>query len=158
MSADRLARMGEGVRPRSDAHATAQALLARNGYRYTRNRRALVEVLAGADRPLTIRDILRSRRRLVQSSVYQALDALEKVGVVHRVVTADDSGRYELTESLTNHHHHLVCTNCGKVEDFSAPSHLERRVTDAIEEIAAGRDFTPEGHRLDLVGLCADCS
>lgn len=144
--------------PGAKAHAAARALLAREGYRYTQNRRTLVDVLASADRPLTIRDILRSRRRLVQSSVYQALDALEKVGVVHRVVTADDSGRYELTESLSNHHHHLVCTNCGNVEDFSAPMHLERRVTHAIQEIAAGRDFTPEGHRLDLVGLCADCS
>jgi Fur family ferric uptake transcriptional regulator len=139
-------------------HAAAASLVARQGHRYTRNRRAVVDVLAGAGRPLTVRDILRSRRGLIQSSVYQAVLLLEKAGVIHRVVSADEFSRYELAEDLAGHHHHLVCSNCGKVEDFAVPAPLERRVREAIEAIAAKNRFNAQGHRLDLVGLCRDCS
>ena len=44
---------------------------------------------------------------------------LEQAGVVHRVVATDEFTRYELAEDLTEHHHHLICSSCGAVADFT---------------------------------------
>ena len=50
---------------------------------------------------------------------------LEQAGVVRRVITEEGIARYELAEDLTEHHHHLVCSNCGAVEDVTIPADLE---------------------------------
>ena len=71
---------------------------------------------------------------------------------------ADDFARYELVEDLTEHHHHLVCVECGGVSDFTVPTRYERSVERAIAEVAAETGFRARAHRLDLVGVCADCS
>jgi Fe2+ or Zn2+ uptake regulation protein len=132
--------------------------LARHQQRMTPAREQLVEVLAGSDRPLTIPEILDARRGLAQSSVYRNLVVLEDAQVVHRIVTHDEFARYELAEDLTGHHHHLVCANCGRVEDLPASASLERSVEAAIEQAARKVGFRTAHHRLDLVGTCADCS
>jgi len=51
-----------------------------------------------------------------------------------------------------------VCSNCGRVEDLPATAAVERSVADAIDEAARRAGFRTEHHRLDLVGLCADCT
>jgi Fur family ferric uptake transcriptional regulator len=52
-----------------------------------------------------------------------------------------------------DHHHHLVCRDCGKVEAFS-DSRLER----AIDRVADGLGYSVEEHEVVLLGACADCS
>jgi len=141
-----------------ELHAVVTARLRRDGQRYTENRRQLVTLLADAPRPLTIPDIIKQRPSLAQSSVYRNLAQLERSGVVQRIVTADEWARYELAEDLTEHHHHLICSGCGAVRDFTVSSQLERRIDDALAKAADAAGFTFEHHRLDLVGLCADCS
>ena len=74
-------------------------------------RRALVDLLAEVDQPLTIPQLLERRRGLAQSSAYRNLAVLERAGVVHRIVTSDEFARYELAEDLTEHHHHLICAS-----------------------------------------------
>lgn len=115
-------------------------------------------MLAATDRPLTIPEILAGRPELAQSSVYRNLVVLEQARVVHRVVTHDDFTRYELAEDLTGHHHHLVCSNCGRVEDLPASAALERSVETAVTQAARKAGFRTQHHRLDLVGLCAECA
>jgi Fe2+ or Zn2+ uptake regulation protein len=126
--------------------------------RLTPNRRAVIQVLSEAGQPLTIPEILRARRGLAQSSVYRTLTVLEQAAVVRRVLTEGDFARYELAEDLTEHHHHLMCANCGAVEDVIAPSRLERSVDDAVAAMAESRGYEPRTHRLDIVGLCPRCS
>jgi Fe2+ or Zn2+ uptake regulation protein len=128
------------------------------GQRATRNRLAIVDVLAAAGQPLTIREIIGRRRGLALSSAYRNLAVLEGARVVRRLVTGGDHARFELAEDLTLHHHHLVCASCGTVEDFSASSPLERRVEEAMAQAAARAGFTPQGHRIDLIGLCRSCA
>lgn len=137
---------------------TVSRLLHANGQRLTRTRELIVDVLAATDRPLTIPEILAERRGLAQSSVYRNLVVLEQAGVVHRVVTRDDFARYELAEDLTGHHHHLVCSSCGRVEDLPASPALEKSVAGAVDQAARRARFRTQYHRLDLVGLCADCA
>ena len=128
------------------------------GQRLTSNRRAVIEVLSSARQPLTMPEILRARQRLAQSSAYRTLTVLEQAGVVRRVPTEGDFARYELAEDLTEHHHHLLCANCGAVEDVVVPGRRERSVDDAVTAMAHARGFEPRSHRLDIVGLCPRCS
>jgi Fe2+ or Zn2+ uptake regulation protein len=137
---------------------TAARLLRRRGQRLTDGRRRLLEALSRADRPLTIPEILGLDPAFAQSSVYRNLVVLEQAGVVHRVITHDEFARYELAEDLTGHHHHLVCSSCGRVEDLPASASLERSVATAISQAARSSGFHVERHRLDLVGRCAHCT
>lgn len=126
--------------------------------RYTRGRRELVDVLSRSARPLTIPEILRRKRSLAQSTVYRNLATLEEVRAVRRVSGPDEFARYELAETLTEHHHHLVCTNCGQVADYTLPDGLERRLESAGRDIARVTGFDARRHELEFVGLCAPCS
>jgi Fe2+ or Zn2+ uptake regulation protein len=141
-----------------DLDRLAVARLRQQGQRYTTNRRRLIRVLASAAAPLTIPEILDRERELAQSSVYRNLVLLEQSGLVQRVVTNDEWARFELAEDLTGHHHHLICSTCGIVRDFTVPPQVERSVDSAFAKIAEQTGFTLLTHRLDLVGLCPDCA
>src|SRR5919109_30365 len=103
----------------AELHPIAAQRLRADDQRYTAGRRALVEVLSEAEQPLTIPQLLERRRDLPQSSVYRNLAVLERAGVVHRIVTSDEFARHELAEDLTGHHHHIICSRCGAVDDFT---------------------------------------
>lgn len=142
----------------ADLRTTVTGRLRRANQRLTAKREALVDVLAAAPRPLTIPEILEQRRGLAQSSVYRNLVVLEQAGVVHRIVTNDEFARYELAEDLTEHHHHLICSSCGAVEDVPASAGLERSVQNVIDEVQRRVGFRTQHHRVDLVGVCRRCS
>jgi Fe2+ or Zn2+ uptake regulation protein len=142
----------------SDLHDTIAARLAADGQRYTDGRRELVARMLGAPQPLTIPELLDAPPRLPQSSAYRNLAVLEQAGVVHRITASGDFARFELAEDLTEHHHHLICSSCGAVEDFTAPAGLERTLGKALAEIEAAHGFAADRHRLDLIGRCADCA
>ena len=141
-----------------ELHAIVAERLRAVGQRYTDGRRDLVERMQAARQPATIPELLETPPRLAQSTVYRNLSVLEQAGVVHRIVANGDFARFELAEDLTEHHHHLICARCGSVEDFTAPAGLERLLGKAVADIEADHGFTAERHRLDLIGLCGDCS
>jgi Fe2+ or Zn2+ uptake regulation protein len=141
-----------------DVHAIAASRLAASGQRYTPSRRAVVESLQQAGRPLSIPEILEADRALPQSSAYRTIAVLTQVGVVRRVVAVDEFTRFELAEDLSSHHHHLLCTSCGLVADFELPPALERQLEAAFEAAATDRRFESVHHRVDLVGRCMNCS
>jgi Fe2+ or Zn2+ uptake regulation protein len=125
----------------TDLHASVAERLQAAAQRYTRRRRALVDVLEEATRPLTIQEIL------AQS------------GIVHRVVSTDDFARYELAEHLTeHHHHHLICSQCGQVDDFTVSADIEEGLAAALGRAADEAGFTAHDHRLDLIGQCRRCA
>ena len=141
----------------ADLHATALQRLRADGQRYTSGRRSLVALLEAADRPLTIADLLERNTSLAQSSAYRNLAVLERAGVVNRLVTNDEFGRFELAEDLTEHHHHLICSSCGAMADFTIAPRLEDALAQAFAEVASDTGFLAEHHRLDLLGVCATC-
>jgi Fur family transcriptional regulator, ferric uptake regulator len=143
----------------ADLHTTVAERLGGADQRYTRNRRAVVEVLEDATRPLTIQEILGRSGGLAQSSAYRNLGVLEASGVVHRVTSTDEFARYELAEDLTDHHHHhLICAACGQVSDFTVPASVEEALQSALAHAAGEHEFQAEHHRLDLVGRCRRCA
>jgi Fur family transcriptional regulator, ferric uptake regulator len=141
----------------ADVHDVAAARLRRLDHRYSRGRRVLVDVLASAEAPLSIPQLLGRDGALKQSSAYRNLAVLEQAGVAHRIVTSDEFARYELAEDLTEHHHHLICSACGEVRDFTAPTRIEDDLDRALRRVASQHGFEPDHHRLDLVGTCSHC-
>lgn len=114
-------------------------------------------MLLGAGRPLTAAEVL-AEGELTQSSAYRNLAVLEQCGVVRRIAGSDEFARYELAEDLTDHHHHhLICSDCGSVADFTVPDPLERAIEELMGSVAASTGFETDHHRLDLFGRCVDC-
>ena len=141
-----------------DIEEEVATLLRGADQRYTTGRRRLVSVLQNGGGPLTITQILEVDRSLPQSSVYRNLTILEEVGAVTRIDTRDDFARYELAEHLTGQHHHLICTTCGDVADFSLDGRTESSLDRALHKAASQLGFDIEAHRLDLLGTCASCN
>ncbi len=140
-----------------DLHHAVAARLAEGDQRYTTGRRSLVEVLLAAGRPLTAAEVL-TAGGLAQSSAYRNLAVLEGCGVVLRVAGTDEFARFEIAEDLTDHHHHhLICTSCGSVTDFTVSDRLERSLENAMGVVADTTGFAPDHHRLDLLGRCSSC-
>lgn len=142
----------------AELHDEVAGLLRTAEQRYTSGRRRLVAVLQTGAGPLTITQILDADRSLPQSSVYRNLTILEEVGAVTRIVTHDDFARYELAEHLTEHHHHLICSHCGDVVDFSLGAQAETRLDRSLRLVADEAGFKVDTHRLDLLGTCKSCS
>lgn len=132
--------------------------LAEQGGRYTVLRHALVETIAKAGRPLNITEILDDIPGTSQSSAYRNISVLIEAGAVRRVSGSADHDRFELSEEvLGHHHHHLVCTLCGRVDDLVPSPGLERAFADAARRAARKADFEVTEHRFDLIGRCAQC-
>jgi Fur family ferric uptake transcriptional regulator len=141
-----------------ELHRVAEARLAEREQRYTTNRRLIVESLAELASPVTLPELLRIRPALTQSSTYRNLAALEEAEVVRRIVSGSEHAHYELAEHLTEHHHHLVCLDCGVIADVTLDAPLEHRLDQAFDALATGRGFHATGHSIDIYGRCADCT
>ncbi|WP_420437345.1 Fur family transcriptional regulator [Candidatus Poriferisocius sp.] len=142
----------------AEVHDLISGRMRESGQMYTRGRRHLVELLAAAGRPATIAELLEAGPRLTQSSLYRNMVDLESVGIVQRVVGTDDLTRYELSEEIIGHHHHVVCTECGTVDDFVVPARAERSLDTAIAKALEDTGFVQTAHRLDVLGTCAACA
>ena len=128
------------------------------GIRYTRGRRAVVEALARSDGPKSVAELSVELGPTVPvSSLYRSLAVLEAAGVVAPHFAVKGITRYELAEWLAGHHHHVVCTACGTVEDIQIPAVYEDQVRALVNEIAAMVSFDPTNHALEIEGRCSKC-
>ena len=87
------------------------------------------------------------------ASIYRALELLERLGLVKRIELGDAATRYEAAAPSGDHHHHIVCDSCGKVERFEDDA-LER----AIHALADRSTFSVATHDVTLHGECQACS
>jgi Fur family ferric uptake transcriptional regulator len=140
-----------------DVHGVVERRLRRIDQRYTAGRRAIIGLLASAGHPVSISDITERLPGLPRSSAYRHLTDLQAAGVVRRVTANDEFTRFELAEDLTEHHHHLLCLNCGKVTDVTLPAGFEQDVAKVIALLADAENFQAHSHRLDVLGVCAEC-
>jgi len=144
---------------KADSAWAEHALLAlrQAGYRRGGARTAVVEALARHDCAVTaieLDDELRRRRPAVgRASVYRALEQLEQLGLVQRMEVTRGTAGYERVEPGGEHHHHAICSHCGRMVPFEDPS-LER----AIEKLSGAIDFEVTDHDVVLRGRCERCS
>jgi Fur family ferric uptake transcriptional regulator len=119
--------------------------------------RAVVELLAKHGHPVSISDIAAQLPELPRSSAYRHLVDLQCAGLVRRIAASDEFARFELAEDLTEHHHHLLCTSCGRVIDVTPTPAFERTVAKMVHELAEKQDFDPSSHAVDVLGHCSNC-
>jgi len=130
--------------------------LHRKGLRNGGARRAVIDLLAEQHCCLTAQEIfdrLRgSERKVGIASVYRVLELLSSAGFVQRIDLGSGSSRYEPIHSGGDHHHHLVCDSCGKVEAFE-----DRDLERALHRLEASSGYAVAAHDVVLHGSCGDC-
>ena len=88
-----------------------------------------------------------------RATVYRAIEQLEDLGLIQKIDIGGDSAAYEKVDPRGHHHHHLVCSECGKVIPFE-----DDDLENAIHSISTRDGFQIETHDITLRGICADCS
>lgn len=141
----------------AELHELVEVRLRRADLRYTSGRRTIVELLLSEGHPVSLPDIEARVPDVPRSSAYRHLVDLQRAGVVRRIATSDEFARFELSEDLTEHHHHLLCTSCGRVIDVTPTPAFERSVARMVEILAEAEGFRPTSHALDVTGHCESC-
>jgi Fur family ferric uptake transcriptional regulator len=146
--------MAAGRRQEWSEHALATLRSA--GYRKGGARAAVIDHLAGQRCAVTAHDIAealdRGGRGVGRASVYRVLDLLAQHRLVQRLDMGDGIARYEAIAPSGDHHHHLLCAQCGRLVPFD-DSELER----SIERLAERLNFDVEEHDVLLHGSCERC-
>ena len=127
--------------------------------RFTRGRKIVVSALAGAGGPLSAAELHdRIGNAVPLSSIYRSLAVLEDAEVLAPHHGTRGITRYELAESIRGHHHHLVCIDCGSVEDVDVNERHEQHVEHVVEAISSAASFLPLNHVLEIEGRCVRCA
>ena len=119
-------------------------------------RHLVVELLGEQDCCLSAHELHEQARargaRIGIASVYRALEGMDALGLIQRVDLGDGVARFEPSYAGGDHHHHLVCDDCGKVEPFE-----DQTLESAIARVADGRGYVVAAHDVVLHGACEDC-
>ena len=130
--------------------------LERAGYQATPNRRLVAQLVASTDGHFTAADLLERGRRerlaIGRATVFRALDLLTTLHVVERLDLPNGSHAYVLCDP-DEHHHHLVCSICGRSEDVA-----DGELLALIDRIGRRSGYQIEAHRLELFGTCPRCA
>ncbi|NND84122.1 MAG: transcriptional repressor [Acidimicrobiia bacterium] len=133
--------------------------LAEAAVRYTKGRRVVVGALAQADGPRSAAELHAEIGNAIPlSSLYRSLAVLEEAGVIAPHFSSPGLTRYELAEWLSGHHHHLVCIECGQVQDLAASESIEERLQAIVADVAREASFAEVNHALEIEGRCARCA
>jgi Fur family ferric uptake transcriptional regulator len=148
MMADRRARL-------PDPWASVEGRLRQRGLRWTRQRRRVIEVLAGSQGHVTGAEIV-ERCRLedpatVPSTVYRTLDVLEELGLIKHGHGARGREEYHIQPAAD--HGHLHCHTCGRQWELA-----DDEVATFVGDIERRRGFQLDLSHLTLVGRCPACT
>ncbi len=130
--------------------------LKNTGLKATLPRLKILEIFqTGGLRHMTAEDVFRvllnEHSDIGLATVYRVLTQFEQAGILERSHFESGKAVYELNEGT--HHDHLICTSCGKVEEFY-DAEIERRQ----QMIAKDKGWILQDHAMSLYGLCGDCA
>ena len=125
--------------------------LRRAGYRITGQRKAIVDYLVSTlEHPGAYKifeEVKKVQPRLSLATVYNTLQVLTMNGLI-KMLTFREDNRYEANLSF---HINLICTSCGKIQDFEAGTHM------SPEEVREEMGFEVMTYRMEYHGLCSEC-
>ena len=138
--------------PRDDAELTE--LLRERGLRATSQRVVMHRLLRDEARHVSAEELLSQASEKLPGvslpTVYATLELFEQLGIVRRV---NGGGGTLLWDTRADAHHHMICRNCGRIEDMETPLNLER-----ARRSAARAGFQPDRAEVVVRGLCSDCA
>lgn len=130
-------------------------ILKQAGYRISKPRCIVMEVIISSKVPLEPKSILKKAKTAGHTiglvSVYRTLDLLNKLAIVCLVHMEDGSQGYVLASE--GHHHHIVCRLCDRVMEFNGMNDLD----DLLIRVESETGFQVSDHLLQLYGLCPEC-
>jgi Fur family transcriptional regulator, ferric uptake regulator len=125
------------------------------GVRATRQRAAITELLDSLDEfrsAQELHDELRRRgENIGLTTVYRTLQAMSAAELVDTLRTDTGESVYRVC-SGQDHHHHLVCRNCGATVEVAG-----REVEAWAAEVAVEHGFSDVSHTIEIFGTCASC-
>jgi Fur family ferric uptake transcriptional regulator len=134
------------------------------GYRITVAREAILDVLSQTQEHLSAEEVYLAVHKIYPNvgltTVYRTLELLVHMGLVFKFDFGDGRARYELSEGPkgTRHHHHLVCTNCGRVIDYTDFIDEEIELLGRTEKgLSKKFGFKITNHLIQFYGLCDKC-
>lgn len=134
------------------------------GYRFTAPRQAILEVLSKTLKHLSAEEVYLAVHKTYPTvgltTVYRTLELLVQMGLVFKFDFGDGRARYELSEGPkgTRHHHHLVCTNCNRVVDYTDFIDEEVELLGRTEKgLSKKFNFKITNHLIQFYGLCDKC-
>jgi len=136
------------------ASATMLRRLARAGYRLTGPRRAILDAVANRRGHFRAEEILEEARRVApgtgRATVFRTLALLTKMDLLEEVHLGEGSHGFVVGDG--RHHHHLICSECGRVVEVHGCE-----LPEAISTLATRERFQIAGHQLEVYGLCRRC-
>jgi Fe2+ or Zn2+ uptake regulation protein len=131
------------------------AALQKNRYKLTPQRKAVLRMLNSSQTHLTpaavYERVKKLNPRISLVTVYRTLNILVELGLICEVRTGANSKSYVAGNPAI--HGHLICTNCGKVDDFEGYD-----ISDLLGKLSGESGYDIKAHRLDLYGLCPVCT
>ena len=129
--------------------------LAQNQLKQTKQRRIIVgqflKLNKHADAESVHASLKQAGHNIGLATIYRTLGTLKEAGLVTQHAFANGRSVFELV-GPGEHHDHMVCTKCGKIEEFE-----NCQIETLQEGIASQRGFRLEFHRLELYGTCLSC-
>ena len=129
--------------------------LRRQGYKITPQRRAVIDAISGSHEHLTPAAIFeivhRNHPSIGLVTIYRTIEILVELGYICEMHSGGNCRSY-LMRRPSEHHHHLICADCGTVIDFTdcCLDELEKR-------LARETDFKIKSHLLEFLGQCGKC-
>ena len=131
-----------------------QILLKNLGFKITPTRLAILDVFDKNDKPIDANFIYKKLKEDINEvTIYRTLTSFEKSGILRKVDLRKDSIYFELNN---DHHHHLICTKCGLIEDFRENKDIEKLLNQIVEKSTKFKNI--KEHSLELFGFCKMCN
>ena len=122
--------------------------------RATPARVALLHLLEATDKPIDVQTMIdyleKKAIKADPATVFRIVNTFTEKGLTKQIQLQEGKSRYELASSMD--HHHLVCTNCGDIQDIS-----DCNITGLEKDIERKKRFQVTSHALEFFGLCANC-
>lgn len=130
------------------------AILRRHGYKFTPQRWAVIQIIASRQDHLTptaiYEKVHQEHPNIGLVTVYRTLDILTKLELICELHAGGSCRSY--TTGASERHHHLICSNCGRVVDFGGYD------LDKLEQrLSRETGFDIEDQLLEFTGLCQAC-
>ncbi len=134
------------------------------GYKITIPRQAILDVLGKTSKHLSAEDIYLDVHKVYPAigltTIYRTLDLLVGMKLVFKFDFGDGRARYELAEGPkgVQHHHHLICTSCSRVIDYTDFIDDEKELLSQTEKgLSQKFKFKITNHLIQFYGLCDKC-
>lgn len=134
-----------------------KSALRTQGHKITKNRISILEYLSSKTEPVSadmiLEHILNEHQSVNKTTVYRELIFLLEKNFIREVEFGDGKKRYEIVLNRP-HHHHIICVQCGRVEDIPLEHEFEH-LGSSIEDLTR---YKLTSHMLEFFGLCANCT